>query len=72
MRRIFLSLSCVRHAAWSTSEGLFVMFQGHLAPDAAFIYDVQQDATYYFINVAPQFQVKSPEDMVIRSHCVCW
>ena len=47
------------------------MFQGHLAPDAAFIYDVQQDATYYFINVAPQFQVKSPEDMVMRSHCVC-
>ena len=30
--------------------------KGHLAPDAAFIYDVLQDATYYFVNVAPQFQ----------------
>ena len=31
--------------------------QGHLSPDAAFVYNVQQDATYYFANVAPQFQV---------------
>ncbi len=30
--------------------------RGHLAPDAGFIYDSFQDATYYFINVAPQFQ----------------
>lgn len=30
--------------------------RGHLSPDADFIYDVQQDATYYFINAAPQFQ----------------
>ena len=30
--------------------------KGHLSPDAAFIYDAEQDATYYFMNVAPQFQ----------------
>jgi len=30
--------------------------KGHLAPDANFVYEVLQDATYYFINVAPQFQ----------------
>ncbi|XP_023326504.1 uncharacterized protein LOC111699940 isoform X2 [Eurytemora carolleeae] len=30
--------------------------KGHLSPDAAFIYNVQQDATYYFMNAAPQFQ----------------
>jgi len=30
--------------------------KGHLSPDAAFVYDVLQDATYYFMNVAPQFQ----------------
>ena len=34
----------------------FYLCQGHLSPDAAFIYNVEQDATYYFINVAPQFQ----------------
>ncbi len=33
--------------------------QGHLSPDAAFVYNVEQDATYYFANVAPQFQVSS-------------
>lgn len=32
------------------------MAKGHLAPDAAFIYDAEQDATYYFANVAPQYQ----------------
>ena len=32
------------------------MLQGHLAPDAAFVYNALQDATYYFFNVAPQFQ----------------
>lgn len=30
--------------------------KGHLAPDAAFIYNVQQDATYFYMNAAPQFQ----------------
>jgi len=30
--------------------------KGHLSPDAAFIYDFQQEATYFFINVDPQFQ----------------
>ena len=30
--------------------------QGHLSPDADFVYNVLQDATYYFVNVAPQFQ----------------
>ena len=31
--------------------------KGHLAPDANFVYEVLQDATYYFINVAPQVNV---------------
>lgn len=30
--------------------------KGHLAPDADFIYKEWQDATYYFANVAPQWQ----------------
>ena len=29
--------------------------RGHIAPDSDFIMDYQQDATYYFINIAPQF-----------------
>merc|ERR1712121_7380 len=40
----------------TSSSGTNYFAKGHLAPDAAFIYNVQQDATYYFINVAPQFQ----------------
>ena len=32
------------------------MFLGHLAPDASFIDEAEQDATYFFFNVAPQFQ----------------
>jgi len=30
--------------------------KGHLTPDASMVYDFEQKATYYFINVAPQFQ----------------
>lgn len=40
--------------AGSSSTTYFA--KGHLSPDAAFVYDAQQDATYYFMNVAPQFQ----------------
>ena len=38
----------------TSSSGTDYFAKGHLSPDAAFIYNVQQDATYYFINVAPQ------------------
>lgn len=37
-------------------SGSHYFAKGHLAPDAAFVYNVEQDATYYFTNVAPQFQ----------------
>ena len=30
--------------------------KGHLAPDAAFVYQEEADATYFYINAAPQFQ----------------
>ena len=30
--------------------------KGHISPDAAFVYDAEQDATYFYSNVAPQFQ----------------
>jgi len=29
--------------------------RGHISPDADFVMDYQQDATYFFINIAPQF-----------------
>ena len=38
------------------SSGTNYFAKGHLSPDAAFVYDAEQDATYYFMNVAPQFQ----------------
>merc|ERR1719322_2380281 len=34
----------------------FFFSRGHLAPDADFIYKEWQDATYYFLNAAPQWQ----------------
>merc|ERR1712038_1034097 len=39
-----------------SSRGTNYFAKGHLSPDAGFIYNVEQDATYYFVNVAPQFQ----------------
>ena len=43
----------------TSSSGTDYFAKGHLSPDAAFIYNVQQDATYYFINVAPQVRSSS-------------
>ena len=40
----------------NTASGTNYFAKGHLSPDAGFVYNVQQDATYYFVNVAPQFQ----------------
>jgi len=40
----------------TSRSGTHYFAKGHLSPDAAFIYDVMQDATYYFMNAAPQFQ----------------
>ena len=37
-------------------KGSNYLARGHLSPDAAFIEGAEQDATYYFFNVAPQFQ----------------
>ena len=38
----------------TSSRGTDYFAKGHLSPDAAFVYNVMQDATYYFVNVAPQ------------------
>ena len=39
-----------------SSSGTNYFARGHLSPDAAFIEGAEQDATYFFFNVAPQFQ----------------
>ena len=33
--------------------------KGHLSPDAAFVYEVEEDATYFFFNTAPQVTYRS-------------
>lgn len=40
----------------SSSSGTNYFAKGHLSPDAAFIEGAEQDATYFYFNVAPQFQ----------------
>jgi len=40
----------------TSRSGTHYFAKGHLSPDAAFVYNVMQDATYYFMNAAPQFQ----------------
>ena len=37
-------------------SGEMFLARGHLSPHADFIEEPEQDATYYFFNVAPQFQ----------------
>ena len=34
----------------------FYFARGHLAPDGDFVYVFEQNATYYFVNVVPQWQ----------------
>ena len=36
--------------------------RGHLSPDKAFIWDFEQFATYFYINVDPQFQTFNAEN----------
>ena len=40
----------------NSKSGTNYFAKGHLSPDAAFIEGPEQDATYFFFNVAPQFQ----------------
>nr|XP_040570009.1 uncharacterized protein LOC121119415 [Lepeophtheirus salmonis] len=37
-------------------KGTLFMAKGHLSPDAAFVYDGEQEGTYFFVNAAPQYQ----------------
>lgn len=38
------------------SSSKFYFVRGHLVPDAEFVYNAESDATYFYINVAPQYQ----------------
>lgn len=40
----------------TSTSGTNYLAKGHLSPDADFIEGAEQDATYFFFNVAPQFQ----------------
>lgn len=39
-----------------TGRGENYLAKGHLAPDADFVLEAEQDATYYYINAVPQWQ----------------
>ncbi|XP_066960206.1 uncharacterized protein [Macrobrachium rosenbergii] len=39
-----------------TSQGQHYLARGHLAPDSDFFYTAEQDATYFYANVVPQWQ----------------
>lgn len=39
-----------------SGKGQHYLAKGHLAPDADFVLEAEQDATYYYINVVPQWQ----------------
>lgn len=39
-----------------TGRGQHYLARGHLAPDADFVLEPEQDATYYFANAVPQWQ----------------
>ena len=43
-----------REVIENSASGTNYFAKGHLSPDAGFVYNVMQDATYYFVNVAPQ------------------
>ena len=51
-----------------SSSGTNYFARGHLSPDAAFIEGAEQDATYFFFNVAPQFQ--SFNNVILHSDIV--
>ncbi len=40
----------------NSRSGTNYFAKGHLSPDADFITDAEQDATYFYFNVCPQFQ----------------
>lgn len=39
-----------------TGRGQHYLARGHMAPDSDFVYTAEQDATYYYGNVVPQWQ----------------
>lgn len=39
-----------------TAKRQHYLAKGHLAPDSDFVLEAEQDATYYYANVVPQWQ----------------
>lgn len=46
-----------RGPAYIDAARSFYFARGHLAPDGDFVHIYEQNATYYFVNVVPQWQI---------------
>lgn len=51
-----LALELLKTTDHLTTKGQAYFAKGHLAPDADFVLEAEQDATYYYVNAAPQWQ----------------
>ena len=51
----------------TNSKAKDYLAKGHLSPDAAFVYHVMQDATYFFINIAPQVSLAVCLEFIVMS-----
>lgn len=51
-----------------TTNGQEYLAKGHLAPDADFVLKAEQDATYYYVNVAPQWQAVNNGNWKVCEH----
>lgn len=51
------------------SKKQLYLAKGHMSPDADFVTEAEQDATYYYINALPQWQAFNNGNWKVGSVC---